>query len=161
MSPASLSAAAAFAVLLVTALVAHDVLDHWGQTPHQSEHKARPGLVGHWNCFKHVAVYSIGCLAAMLAAAAACGFAADLSVPGLVAATLLNAVTHYVADRRGPLRWLAVAVFRKRQFCALGVPRDGRDDNPCLGTGLYALDQSFHRWFHLVAVAVIVAASFG
>src|SRR5256885_16927252 len=59
----------------------------------------------------------------------------------------VSAVTHYIADRRTPLLRLAEAmqpVTGKADFYRLGAPREGRDDNPSLGTGAYALDQSWH-----------------
>jgi len=37
------------------------------------------------------------------------------------------------------------------------VPRPHRDDNPTLGTGAYALDQSFHI-FWLIIAALLIAA---
>lgn len=52
-------------------------------------------------------------------------------------------MSHWWADRRVTLRGLAHRL-GKAGFYALGVPRDGHDDNPSLGTGAYALDQSFH-----------------
>ncbi len=68
----------------------------------------------------------------------------------------VSAVTHYIADRRTPLRRLAELTGSAR-FYALGCPRPGRDDNPSLGTGSYALDQSFHYLFLFVAALVIAA----
>jgi hypothetical protein len=46
----------------------------------------------------------------------------------------------------------------KGEFYRLGAPRAGRDDNPHIGTGAYALDQSFHHLWLLVAALVIAAA---
>jgi len=77
--------------------------------------------------------------------------------PGQVAAGLaVSAVTHYIADRRTPLRKLAELI-GSGGFYALGCPRPGRDDNPSLGTGSYALDQSFHYLFLFVAALIIAA----
>jgi hypothetical protein len=45
----------------------------------------------------------------------------------------------------------------RHQFWTLGAPRPDRDDNPSLGTGAYALDQSFH-YFFLFYTALIIAA---
>ena len=58
----------------------------------------------------------------------------------------------HVADRRTPLRRFAEAT-GLGEFYALGQPREGRDDNPSLGTGAYALDQSWH-----VATSMLVGA---
>ena len=43
----------------------------------------------------------------------------------------------------------------KADFYRLGAPRDGRDDNPSLGTGAYALDQSWHYLWLFVAALII------
>jgi hypothetical protein len=66
----------------------------------------------------------------------------------------VSALTHYVADRRAPLRGLAQSVGRSG-FYRLGAPRPGHDDNPSLGTGAYALDQSFHYLWLFVAALII------
>jgi hypothetical protein len=42
----------------------------------------------------------------------------------------------------------------KAEFYRLGAPREGREDNPSLGTGAYALDQSFHYLWLLIAAAI-------
>ena len=41
-------------------LVAHEVMDHWGQTDHQATHKGLPGWPGRRACAAHVAVYTAG-----------------------------------------------------------------------------------------------------
>ncbi|MGH3921845.1 MAG: hypothetical protein ACRDTT_03035 [Pseudonocardiaceae bacterium] len=46
--------------------------------------------------------------------------------------------------------------FSKGDFYRLGVPRNGRDDNPSLGTGAYMLDQSWH--YGWLGVAALVTA---
>ncbi|GGN64850.1 hypothetical protein GCM10012285_67230 [Streptomyces kronopolitis] len=43
----------------------------------------------------------------------------------------------------------------KAEFYRLGAPRADHDDNPHIGTGAYALDQSFHHLWLLVAALVI------
>lgn len=72
--------------------------------------------------------------------------------------------SHYAADRRRPLlslaRWLgATVVPGKDGFWHLGVPRPGRDDNPCLGTGAYALDQSWHIGWLFITALIITGGS--
>jgi hypothetical protein len=43
----------------------------------------------------------------------------------------------------------------KGEFWHLGAPRPGHDDNPCLGTGAYALDQSWHiAWLFISALVI-------
>jgi len=66
----------------------------------------------------------------------------------------VSAVTHYVADRRTPLRWLAEHT-GSRGFWTMGAPRPGHDDNPQLYTGAYSLDQSWHYLWLLVAALII------
>ncbi|MFY1688034.1 DUF3307 domain-containing protein [Plantactinospora sp. WMMB782] len=145
---------AAFAAVFVALFVAHQVADHWIQTQHQADCKGRPGWPGRLACAAHVATYTLTALVAL----AALALSTDLDVsPGKVAAGLaISAVTHYIADRRTPLKRLAELTGSAR-FYALGCPRPGRDDNPSLGTGSYALDQSFHYLFLFVAALVIAA----
>ncbi len=54
------------------------------------------------------------------------------------------------------LEWLAVNT-TGFSFWYLGKPRFGKDDNPSLGTGAYALDQSWH-YLWLFVCALILAA---
>nr|WP_237538270.1 transcriptional regulator [Streptomyces sp. SID4951] len=131
---------------------AHSVGDHWVQTSHQSAHKGRPGWVGGLADARHVATLTLTKLAVLIPAAALLGL--HLSVLGLVAGLGIDAVTHWWADRRTTLAWLA-RVTGKGEFYRLGAPRAGHDDNPHIGTGAYALDQSFHHLWLLVAALVI------
>jgi hypothetical protein len=52
------------------------------------------------------------------------------------------------------LVWMAERL-GMRGFVKLGAPRPGRDDNPSLGTGTYALDQSWHIGWLFVAALII------
>ena len=145
--------AATFAAVFAALFVAHQVADHWVQTDHQARTKGAPGWPGRLACAAHVTTYTATALLALLALSAALGLALD---PGRVAAGMaLSAVTHYLADRRTPLAALA-ALVRADGFYALGKPRPGRDDNPCIGTGAYALDQSLH-YLVLFAAALVIA----
>jgi hypothetical protein len=69
----------------------------------------------------------------------------------------VSAGSHYWADRRSTLAALAELVPGKGSFYRLGTPRPGRDDNPTLGTGAYALDQAWHTGWLLIAALVIAA----
>ncbi len=145
--------AGTFAAVFAALYVAHQVADHWIQTQHQADHKGRPGWPGRIACAAHVTTYTATALAAVLMLPLVLGLALD---PGRVAAGLaVSAVTHYIADRRTPLKRLAELTGSAR-FYALGAPRPGHDDNPSLGCGSYALDQSFHYLF-LFAAALIIA----
>jgi len=84
-----------------------------------------------------------------------------LSVWGLVVGLGVDAVTHGWADRRSTLAWLA-KVTGKTEFYSLGtgthpahpVTAMGKPAAH-LGTGAYALDQSFHHLWLLVAALLI------
>ncbi|RSM56600.1 transcriptional regulator [Actinoplanes sp. ATCC 53533] len=146
--------AATFAAVFVALFVAHQVADHWVQTDHQALHKGDPGRAGRLTCAAHVATYTATALLAVLALPLFLGL--PLNPAGVAAGLAVSAVTHYIADRRTPLAALA-ALVRLDAFYALGKPRPGRDDNPCIGTGAYALDQSLHYLF-LFAAALVIAA---
>jgi hypothetical protein len=143
-------AAVTFAVVLPVLLVAHTVADHWVQTDHQASRKGMAGWPGRWACAAHVAGYTATTAAGVAAAWALFGLA--ITPAGFVVGQVVSAVTHYIADRRTPLAALA-ARLGKARFYALGAPRAGRDDNPSLGTGAYALDQSWHHAWLLAAAA--------
>ncbi|MCU7724570.1 DUF3307 domain-containing protein [Actinoplanes sp. KI2] len=144
--------AATFAAVFVALFVAHQVADHWIQTDHQARTKGAPGWPSRIACAAHVATYT----ATALVALAVLRHTLDLPLtPGRVAAGLaVSAISHYLADRRTPLARLA-ALTGHAGFYALGTCRNGRDDKPCLGTGAYALDQSFHYAWLFVAALII------
>ncbi|MYT30654.1 MULTISPECIES: DUF3307 domain-containing protein [unclassified Streptomyces] len=144
--------AATFAAVFIALYVAHSVGDHWVQTSHQSAHKGRPGWVGRLSDARHVATLTLTKLAVLIPAAALLGL--HLSVVGAIAGLTVDAVSHWWADRRSTLAWLA-RVTGKGEFYRPGTPRAGHDDNPHIGTGAYALDQSFHHLWLLVAALVI------
>ncbi|WP_330438839.1 DUF3307 domain-containing protein [Micromonospora sp. NBC_00821] len=142
----------AFAAVFVALYAAHQVADHWIQTQHQADHKGRAGWVGRWNCAKHVTTYGATQLLALALLAAVTGWRPTLA-PMVVGMTV-NLATHYIADRRTPLFRLALAT-GSAAFWKLGTPRADRDDNPSLGTGAYALDQSWHIGFLFVSALII------
>jgi hypothetical protein len=146
------STVATFAAVFAALYAAHQVADHWIQTQRQADRKGLPGWPGRLACAAHVASYTMTGMWALVAV----HYATDAHLdPWRVAAGLaVSALTHYIADRRTPLRRIAAALGAGR-FYALGVPRPGRDDNPSLGTGAYALDQSWHVGWLFVAALVI------
>ncbi|MFJ9709265.1 transcriptional regulator [Streptomyces sp. NPDC101234] len=144
--------AATFAAVFIALYVAHSVGDHWVQTSHQSAHKGRPGWIGRLADARHVATLTATKVAVLLSVAWLLDL--RLSVLGTVAGLGIDAVTHWWADRRSTLAWLA-KVTGKGEFYRLGAPRAGHDDNPHIGTGAYALDQSFHHLWLLVAALII------
>lgn len=177
-------AAVTFAVLLPALLVAHNVADHWVQTDHQAANKGLPGWPGRRACAAHVATYTwtTGLVAFCLWQA----FDLPVSWWGFVAGQVVSAGSHYWADRRFTLARLCEATGKgafyrlgtPRNVAAQRMTqRDGREtvglyltgprphdiyprtvpwDNPSLGTGAYALDQSWH-WFWLLIAAGLTA----
>lgn len=167
-----MSAAVTFAVVLPGLLVAHHVADHWVQTEHQALTKAAPGWPGRVACVAHVATYTV-CTAAVVGLLGVL-FGLPIGPGGFVAGQAISAITHYVADRRWPLAWLADLV-GKRGMWRLGSPRASLTvraveahplghgalvevpmDQPHLGTGAYQLDQAWH-WFWLLVTALVTA----
>jgi hypothetical protein len=147
------SAAGRLGAVFAALYAAHQVGDHHVQSDRDACTKGLPGRQGHTACARHVATYTATAVLALVAADRVTG--AGLR-PGRVAAGLaVSAVSHYLIDRRWPLRRLAQATGNAR-FYDMGAPRPGHDDNPCLGTGAYALDQSAHVGF-LFAAALIIA----
>ena len=147
-----------FAAVFAAMYVAHQLADHWVQTPRQATDKGLPGWPGRLACARHVATLTLTAAAALAAVALVTG--APVRPLPAVLGLAANAVSHYAADRRSPLlslaEWLgATAIPGKEEFWRLGAPRPGRDDNPCLGTGAYALDQSWHiAWLFIAALII-------
>ena len=143
---------AVFAAIFAALYAAHQVADHWVQTQHQADTKGQPGWPGRRACADHVASYTATSIFALYLVAWRTGIHLDDMRVG--AGLAVSAVSHYLADRRTPLARLAGWLGSGR-FYQLGAPRPGRDDNPSLGTGAYALDQSWHiTW--LLATALII-----
>jgi hypothetical protein len=152
----NIEAAMAFSVTFASFYAGHHLGDYWVQTDHQAAHKGLAGWAGRWACLKHVLSYTAtqGVLVAL--AAAVLDWSAGWPV---LVALAVSAVTHYAADRRGfgPMFWLARLIPGKGRFLTLGVPRAGRDDNPSLGTGAWALDQSWHIALGVFLPALVMA----
>lgn len=148
-----MSRASTFAAVLSGLLVAHQVADHIVQTDHQDGTKGAPGREGRVACAKHVATYT----ATTAGTVAVLNRTLGLGIhPGaLLAGQAISAATHYIADRRTPIARLA-AISPIAGFYQLGAPRPGRDDNPTLGTGAYAIDQAWHASW--LGVAALVTA---
>jgi hypothetical protein len=130
----------AVAAVFVALYAAHQVADHWIQTQGQADRKGLPGWIGRIACAAHVATYTATALAALIVVRAATGL--PLTAGPTAAGLMVSAVTHYVADRRTPIRRLAIALGKDRRWL----------DH---GGGLYALDQAWHYGWLLVAALVI------
>lgn len=155
---ASLLPAAVFAVGSTALFAAHQVGDHWFQTNGQALAKGGTGWTARAACARHVLVLVAVKVAALLAAFAV----VNLPIRPLwwAAGLGVDAVSHYWADRRTTLRRLAGLLGEgKLAFFDLGTPRPGRDDNPSLGTGAYALDQSWHVLWLFVAALIIAGGA--
>lgn len=118
--------------------------DHWVQTDCQATNKGLKGWIGRLACGRHVSTYVATQGVATAALFAVAG--GHQHWWGLLWGLLLSAVTHYWADRRSPLQKLAEKVGKG------GFYKRGE----VLGSGAYALDQSWHHLWETVA-AVIVA----
>lgn len=151
--------AASFAAVFVALFVGHSVGDHWVQTSVQSADKGRPGWAGRLADTRHVLGLTLTKVVALLAVV----LLLDLRVSalGIVLGLGCDAVTHWWADRRSTLAWLA-KVAGKSEFYSLGtgthpaapVTATGKPAGH-LGTGAYALDQSFHHVWLLVGALII------
>ncbi|MEV6985006.1 DUF3307 domain-containing protein [Sphaerisporangium sp. NPDC051017] len=146
--------AATFAAVFAALYAAHTFGDHWVQTHHQACGKAASGWPGRLACARHVATLT----ATKLLAVAALLVFTDLTVhpAALAVGVVVDAASHYAADRRRPLAWLA-EVIGKGEFFRFGAPRPGTGDAPHLGTGAYALDQSWHVAWLFIAALIIAA----
>lgn len=146
--------AAAFAAVLAALYAAHSFGDHWVQTHHQACAKAAATRAGRLACLRHVATLTLTKAAALAAVA----LLTDLSLHPLavLVGLLADAASHYWADRRAPLARLADLI-GKGDFYRMGAPRPGTDDAPHLGTGAYALDQSWHHLWLFLSALIIAA----
>lgn len=147
--------AAYFAAVFAALYAAHQVADHWIQTDHQAGHKGAAGWPGRIACAAHVATYTITALVALVAVTLTTGM--HLSPARVALALAISAGTHYIADRRTPLAKIAKLTGSAR-FYGFGTPQPGdQGGRPCLGTGAYALDQSWHIGWLFVAALVAVS----
>ncbi|MGK4586025.1 transcriptional regulator [Kitasatospora sp. HPMI-4] len=153
--------AAVFAAVFAILYTGHQVGDHWVQSSCQAARKGEKSWAGRWACTRHV----IGLTATkgVLLIPAALLLGLNLSVLGVVLGLTVDAGTHWWADRRVTLARLA-KITNKTEFMSLGTPAHPHHPvdiegqyAPTLGTGAYALDQSFHVFFLFVAALLIAA----
>jgi hypothetical protein len=149
-----------FATAAIALYAAHHVGDYWVQSDSWAREKGMPTIDGRLACALHVLSYVMTQLVFLAAALIVTGVGPDLTWQ-LPAALAVSGVTHWTADRRehGLMFWLARKIPGKANFLVLGAPR-GRhyDDNPTLGTGAWALDQSWHIFWGVFVAALIIAA---
>lgn len=167
-----------FAAVGVALLIAHNVGDHWVQSGVQAATKGQRTWAGRRACAAHVATYTATTAATVFVVWKI--FDLPITLLGFVAGQAVSAITHYWADRRFTLARLA-GLLGKTDFYTLGQPRrdqveahypvrvslPGREvlspvtehipvDQATLGTGAYALDQSWH-WAWLGVAAILTA----
>ncbi|MFC4910919.1 transcriptional regulator [Actinomadura gamaensis] len=153
------AAAVVFACVFIALYAAHELGDYWLQTHGQACGKGAAGRAGRLACARHVATLTAA--KAVFVTVTGLALHLPLSLGWTAGALAADAVSHYWADRRTTLAWLAALLGRtlvpgKGEFVTLGAPRPGHDDNPTLGTGAAALDQSFHK-VALFAAALLAA----
>jgi hypothetical protein len=154
------AAAATFAATFAALYAAHTFGDHWyGQTHQQALGKGARTRQGRLHCLGHVvllAAHKIGAIAAMWAVTGL-----QLSLTALTVGLLVDAVSHYWADRRITLQRLAERT-GKGDFYRLGADTVNADGKQAfhIGTGAYALDQSWHvAWLFITALIVAAGAA--
>jgi len=130
---------ARFAALFVALYVAHTIADYWVQTDWQARTKGTAGMLGRIACTLHVATYTATLL--IVVVGVAYRLDVDLSPARVGLAIAVSAITHYIADRRTPLRRLAVALRHSGAWLDQG--------------GLALIDQSWHVGWLGVAALVI------
>ncbi|MEV4581852.1 transcriptional regulator [Nonomuraea jabiensis] len=147
-----MTSAAVFAAVFAALYAAHSFGDHWIQTHGQACAKGAPTRSGRLACLGHVCTLALTKTLALGAMTVVTGLA--LAPLPLILGLLVDAASHYWADRRAPLAKLA-ALLGKSDFYRMGAPRPGTNDAPHLGTGAYALDQSWHvAWLFIAALII-------
>lgn len=144
--------ATVFAVVFIALWTAHSVGDHWLQTPNQAKTKGGRGLAGRLACARHVTTLTLTKAVVLALVVAALGL--HLNPYAILTALLVDALSHYWADRRTTLTALADLLSKhlipgKDAFVRMGDPMTAP-----AGTGAYALDQSFHHAFLLIAALI-------
>jgi hypothetical protein len=141
---------ALFAALQATFADVHPFCDQWVQNSTDAMRKGLPGREGAKHCARHVGSYSAGQVAAVVAVTRTLGYRVPLRA--LAAGAAINAVTHYVIDRREPLK-RAARRFGKGGYVGHATVqlREGVVDQAGPGTALMELDQAAHRLIGVLA----------
>ncbi len=141
---------ALFAALQATFADVHPVCDQWLQSSADAMGKGMPGRAGAKHCARHVGTYTAGQAAAALAVTRVLGF--RVPMPAFLAGVAINTATHYVIDRREPLKRAARRLGKGGYLDRATVQRcEGVVDQGGPGTALMELDQSAHRLFGVLA----------
>jgi hypothetical protein len=143
-----MTAAVTFAVVFTAYLTGHHLGDYWIQTHLQALRKSLPGWAGRRACLAHVASYTL--TLAVFLGLAAWGLALPVSPWRAAFGLLVSAGTHYMADRREPLRRIARLIGKEEYWNAGGG----------LASGASYLDQSWHLvWIFAAALITAGGAS--
>jgi len=148
----AVKALALFAAVQATFSDVHPFCDQIVQNSDDAANKGKPGWVGRKACARHVATYSAGQLVAAVGVTRALGFGASWS--SLLAGTVINGITHYVIDRREPLKkFLRSKTIGKAGYLdhATVQRRPGVVDEGGPGTALMECDQAAHRLISVFA----------
>lgn len=152
---------ATFAAVFIALYVAHSVGDHWVQSSCQAATKGQSGWTGRLACGRHVIGLTLTKAVLLVPVVIVLGL--SVSALGLVLGFTVDAASHYWADRRTTLKRLADRC-GKGEFYSLGTPAHPSHPvtaegqyAPTLGTGAYALDQSWHHFWLLIAALLIAA----
>lgn len=128
----------AFAVVLPTLLVAHNLGDHLAQTDHQAAKKSKS-----WTAMAgHVGSYQATQAAALAVVAAATG--RRLRWQRVLLGGVFSAVTHAFLDRRWPVQ-RALKLTASPNFAEMTTPLNG----------MYLADQALHHGCLLVTALLI------
>lgn len=144
---------ALFAALHATFSDVHPFCDQVVQHTQDAIDKGQPGWTGRRACARHVATYTAGQLAAAAVVTRTLGYRVPLR--GLLAGAAVNAVTHYIIDRREPLKRFLRAVGKGPYLDHCTVQRrEGVVDQAGPGTALLECDQAMHRVVGVLASLV-------
>lgn len=154
------TALALFAALQSVFSDLHPYCDQVLQHGDDAIKKDKPGAEGRSACARHVLSYSIGQLGGAYGVTRLLGYRTP--VAALAAGTAINAVTHYVIDRREPLkRFVRSPWMQKLRLVGVGKAgylehataqrRPGVVDDGGPGTALMELDQAVHRAISIAA----------
>lgn len=153
---------AVFAASFAALFAAHSFGDHWyGQTHKQALGKGARGKHAHEgrkHCLGHVLLLTGHKVAFLVSICLVTGLRPSLLF--VTVGLLVDAVSHYWADRRFTLQWLAEHT-GKGEFYQLGsntVDAAGKQAFH-LGTGAHALDQSWHIGWLFIAALIIAAGA--
>ncbi|GAA3831669.1 hypothetical protein GCM10022380_57790 [Amycolatopsis tucumanensis] len=136
----------------------HPYCDQILQSSEDATKKGLSGREGAKHCARHVATYTAGQTVASVAVTSVLGY--RLPLRALAAGTAVNAVTHYVIDRREPFkRFLRSKFVGKGGYLAHATVqrREGVVDEGGPGTALMEMDQAAHR---LIGVAASLLTTY-